>query len=235
MNYRQLTEQEIQVLENNVCWAEDWSRVLVDKDFRPYNFHRVMFYGDIRLGSFEKSVEVSKGFVKHSGINDATLRNVSVGNDCLIEKVSGFINNYTIGDNCYIANVSTIETTEGANYGAGSLISVLNEMGVGNITLFRELNSQLAAFMVKYSRDKVLTRRLHQLIDGSIHIGHHAGVQHGQLFGHHSGDRAGFRAETIIVEGIAQAQGNSSGIFKGLQILVILSSGSVPFARDSSI
>ena len=170
MNYRQLTEQEIQVLENNVCWAEDWSRVLVDKDFRPYNFHRVMFYGDIRLGSFEKSVEVSKGFVKHSGINDATLRNVSVGNDCLIEKVSGFINNYTIGDNCYIANVSTIETTEGANYGAGSLISVLNEMGDGNITLFRELNSQLAAFMVKYSRDKVLTRRLHQLIDDEVRV-----------------------------------------------------------------
>ena len=170
MNYRQLTEQEIQVLENNVCWAEDWSRVLVDKDFRPYNFHRVMFYGDIRLGSFEKSVEVSKGFVKHSGINDATLRNVSVGNDCLIEKVSGFINNYTIGDNCYIANVSTIETTEGANYGAGSLISVLNEMGDGNITLSRELNSQLAAFMVKYSRDKVLTRRLHQLIDDEVRV-----------------------------------------------------------------
>ncbi len=169
-DYRQLTQEEIQVLEQNVCWAEDWSKVMVDPLFRPYNFHRVMFYGDIRLGSFEKQVEVAKGFFKHSGINDATLRNVSVGNDCLIEKVGNFINNYTIGDDCYISNISTLETTEGANYGAGSMISVLNEMGDGNVILFRELNSQLAAFMVKYHQDKALMNRLRQLIDDEVRI-----------------------------------------------------------------
>ena len=168
--YRQLREDEIQILEANVCWAEDWSRVKVAETFIPYNFHRVMFYGDIRLGSFDKCVEVAKGFVKHSGINDATLRNVSVGNDCLIEKVGNFINNYTIGDDCYISNISTMETLEGASYGAGSTISVLNEMGDGNVTLFRELNSQLAAFMVKYNRDKALTARLQQLIDDEVRV-----------------------------------------------------------------
>jgi acetyltransferase-like isoleucine patch superfamily enzyme len=169
-DYRQLTKEEIQVLEQNACWAEDWNRVEVAETFRPYNFHRVIFYGDIRLGSFEKKIEVSKDFFKHSGINDTTLRNVTVGNDCLIEKVGNFINNYTIGDDCYISNISTIETTEGATYGAGSTISVLNEMGDGNVTLFRELNSQLAAFMVKHCDDKELTRRLHQLIDDEVRI-----------------------------------------------------------------
>ncbi len=169
-DYRQLSQEEIQVFEQNGCWAEDWTRVWVATDFRPYNFHRVVFYGDIRLGAFHKQVEVSKGFMKHSGINDATLRNVEVGNDCLIEKVGNFINNYTIGDDCYISNISTIETTEGATYGAGSTISVLNEMGDGNVTLFRELNSQLAAFMVKYHADKELTRRLQQLIDDEVRV-----------------------------------------------------------------
>ena len=168
--YRQLREDEIQILEANVCWAEDWSRVKVAETFIPYNFHRVMFYGDIRLGSFDKQVEVAKGFVKHSGINDATLRNVTVGDNCLIEKVGNFINNYTIGDDCYISNISTMETLEGASYGAGSTISVLNEMGDGNVTLFRELNSQLAAFMVKYNRDKALTARLQQLIDDEVRV-----------------------------------------------------------------
>ena len=169
-DYRQLTQEEIQVLENNACWAEDWSKVQVAETFRPYNFHRVLFYGDVRLGSFDKSIEVSKGFFKHSGINDAALRNVSVGNDSLIEKVGNYINNYAIGDNCYISNISTIETTEGATYGAGSTISVLNEMGDGNVTLFRELNSQLAAFMVKHNTDKELTRILHQLIDDEVRV-----------------------------------------------------------------
>ena len=169
-DYRLLTEEEILILENNSCWAEDWSRVLVADGFRPYSFHRVMFYGDICLGSFDKLVEVSKGFFKHSGINDATLRNVTVGNDCLIEKVGIYINNYSIGNDCYISNICTLETTDDATYGEGSVISVLNEMGDGNVTLFRELNSQIAAFMVKHYRDKVLRQTLQQLIEDELRI-----------------------------------------------------------------
>ena len=167
-DYRFLTDDEIRVLENNSCWAEDWQRVQVADEFSPYNFHRVILYGDIRLGVFEKQVEVSKGFVKHSGINDATLRNVTVGDNCLIEKVGNFINNYTIGNDCYISNISTMETTEGASFGEGHLISVLNEMGDGNVVLFHDLNSQLAAFMVKYFKDKQLKDSLTRLINEEI-------------------------------------------------------------------
>ncbi len=167
-DYRHLTNEEISVLESNSCWAEDWDRVMVDEDFRPYNFHRVVFYGDIRLGKFEKTVEVAKGFTKHSGINDATLRNVTVGDDCLIEKVGNFINNYTIGDDCYISNISTMETTEGATFGEGHMVSVLNEMGDGNVILFHNLNSQLAAFMVKYFKDKQLKDNITRLINEEI-------------------------------------------------------------------
>ena len=167
-DYRHLTNEEISVLESNSCWAEDWNRVMVDEDFRPYNFHRVVLYGDIRLGKFEKTVEVAKGFTKHSGINDATLRNVTVGDDCLIEKVGNFINNYTIGDDCYISNISTMETTEGATYGEGHMVSVLNEMGDGNVILFHNLNSQLAAFMVKYFKDKQLKDNITRLINEEI-------------------------------------------------------------------
>lgn len=167
-DYRQLTQEEIEVLERNSCWAEDWNRVMVAETFRPYGFHRVLFYGDIRLGSFDKQVEVTKGFTKHAGINDATLRNVTVGNDCLIEKIGNFINNYTIGDDCYISNISTMETTEGATYGEGHVVSVLNEMGDGNVILFHDLNSQLAALMVKHFKDKSLRDNITRLVNEEI-------------------------------------------------------------------
>ena len=163
-DYRQLTQEEIDILERNNCWAENWESVKVADDFSPYGFHRVMFYGDIRLGIFDLQVEVTKGFTKHAGINDATLRNVTIGDNCLIEKIGNFINNYTIGDNCYISNVSTMETTEGATYGEDHMISVLNEMGDGNLVLFHDLNSQLAAFMVKHFNDKVLKEKITRLI-----------------------------------------------------------------------
>ena len=167
-DYRQLTQTEIDVLESNSCWAENWEHVHVAEAFSPYGFHRVLFYGDIYLGVFERQVEVTKGFCKHAGINDATLRNVTVGDNCLIEKVGNFINNYTIGDDCYISNICTMETTEGASYGEGHLISVLNEMGDGNVVLFHDLNSQLAAFMVKHFRDKQLKDNITRLINEEI-------------------------------------------------------------------
>ena len=168
MEYRHLMENEIEILENNSCWSEDWERVQVAEGFRPNFFHRVMFYGDIRLGAVEKNVEVSKGFVKHSGINDATLRNVTVGDNCLIEKVGNFINNYTIGNDCYISNVCTMETTEGATYGEGNIISVLNEVGDGNLISFRNLNSQFAAFMVKHFGNKPLKDAIRRLINECV-------------------------------------------------------------------
>ena len=169
MQYRSLTFEEIEILESNSCWAEDWSRVEVAEDgFQAKFFHRVMFYGDVQLGSVQKEVEITKGFVKHSGINDATLRNVTVGNDCLIEKVGNYINNYTIGDDCLISNISVMETTEGATYGEGNLISVLNEVGDGNVIFFHDLNSQFAVFMVKHFNDKDLKNAIRRLVKEEI-------------------------------------------------------------------
>ncbi len=167
-DYRPLTSEEIEVLKQNSCWAEDWTSVNVGESFKPNYMHRVMLYGEVNIGGFDKNVEVSQGFVKHSGINNATLRNVTVGDDCLIENIGNYINNYTIGDDCYISNVSTLETTEGATYGEGNLISVLNEVGEGNVILFSDLNSQLAAFMVKHFADKELKERIRLLIKADI-------------------------------------------------------------------
>ena len=165
---RQLSDEEIRILEDRNCWAEDWTNVHVSDDFKPNYMHRVMLYGEISIGDFDKNIEVSRGFMKHSGINNATLRNVTIGDNCLIENIGGFINNYTIGDDCYISNVNAMETTDGATYGEGNLISVLNEVGDGNVILFSELNSQFAAFMAKHFCDKPLKDAIRRLINEEI-------------------------------------------------------------------
>ena len=165
---RQLSDEEIRILEDRNCWAEDWTNVHVSDDFKPNYMHRVMLYGEVSIGDFDKNIEVSRGFMKHSGINNATLRNVTIGDNCLIENIGGFINNYTIGDDCYISNVNAMETTDGATYGEGNLISVLNEVGDGNVILFSELNSQFAAFMAKHFCDKPLKDAIRRLINEEI-------------------------------------------------------------------
>ena len=168
MDYRLLNEEEIVILENNGCTAEDWTAINVAEDFQPNYIKDTSFYGEVNLGVFEKNMEVTKGFVKHTGITRSTLRNVTIGDNCLIENVAGYINNYTIGDDCFISNVSIIETTEGATYGEGNLISVLNEAGDGNAILFGNLNSQFAAFMVKHFTDKNILAEIRRLINEDI-------------------------------------------------------------------
>ena len=152
----------------NGCQAEDWSRVTVSDGFDAGRCQRVIFYGWAHLGSSQGSIEVADGFVKLCGLNNVTLRNVSIGDHCLIENIGNFINNVTIGDYCHISNVSTINTCKDATYGQGHLISVLNEVGKGNMLLFDELNSQLAALMVKHGANTKLMDALNGLVHQSI-------------------------------------------------------------------
>lgn len=164
MEYRQLDEKEIRQLEDNNCWAEDWQRVMVADDFNPNAVKNVTFYGDVKLGSFNKSIEVSKTFMRRTGVYNATLRNVTIGNNSLVENVGNYINNYVIGSDCYISNICTMETTEGATYGEGNIISVLNEVGEGNVVSYHGLTSQIAALMVRHAGNNAFRTAIRRLV-----------------------------------------------------------------------
>lgn len=164
MEYRQLDEKEIRQLEDNNCWAEDWQRVMVADDFNPNAVRNVTFYGNVKLGSFDKSIEVSKTFMRRTGVYNATLRNVTIGNNSLIENVGNYINNYVIGSDCYISNICTMETTEGATYGEGNIISVLNEVGEGNVVSYHGLTSQIAALMVRHAGNNAFRTAIRRLV-----------------------------------------------------------------------
>lgn len=166
---RKLTEKEISVLKAQGCSAEDWNRINVsDIDFDVTRIRNVEFFGEVIVGSNTGSIEVSDGFTKNCGIRNATLKDVEIGDNCLIENVRGYINNYYIGDDCLISNVHSIETTPDASYGEGTVISVLNEVGDGNVMIFDGLSSQLASLMVKYEQDKIFTEAIRKVITDYI-------------------------------------------------------------------
>ena len=150
---RILTEQEITTLSHQGCTAEDWSAIQVEDAFTPQYIYNVEFYGTVTLGLFQKDVEVAPGFTKHSCIRNATLRNVVIGNDCLIE------------------HVGIINTTSDASFGQGQVIAVLNEVGDGNVMIFDGLNAQLASLMVKYEQDKVFTNTVRSIVKKKIEQG----------------------------------------------------------------
>ena len=123
-------------------------------DFKRNSSTSVMFYGDVQLGSVQKEVEITKGFVKHSGINDATLRNVTVGNDCLIEKVGIIF--ITIPSVTTASSLTSLSwrLRRVLTYGEGNLISVLNEVGDGNVIFFHDLIASLQPYGEAFQRQR---------------------------------------------------------------------------------
>lgn len=147
---RKLKENEIAALKSQGCTAEDWQGITVADDFCTDYIWQTDFYGEVTLGSFNKTIEIAGGYIKHSGIRRSTLRNCVIGNDCLIE------------------DVGSINTTPDASFGEGHVISVLNEVGDGNVMIFDGLNSQLASLMVKHEQDKEFTDIVRKLVAKDI-------------------------------------------------------------------
>ena len=69
-----------------------------------------------------------------------------------------------LGANCRMANIGILRTTDGATYGEGITISVLNEGGDGNLVFFRHLTSQLAALMVRNCHDDAFWHNMCEMI-----------------------------------------------------------------------
>lgn len=77
-----------------------------------------------------------------------------------------------IGSNVHLENIGTLRTTDGATFGEGVTISVLNEAGDGNIILFSRLSSQLASLMVRSSNNKeefsILRKFVNNYIEANV-------------------------------------------------------------------
>ena len=132
---RQLTEKEIERLQAQGCSAEDWGRVMVSDEASLKYIRGVRFSGDIRLGRFERSFEMPGGIHKHTGLYNATLHNVTIGDNCCIENIKNYIANYDIANDCFIENVDIVLCDGLSSFGNGVEVAVLNETGGREVTI----------------------------------------------------------------------------------------------------
>ena len=134
------------------------------EDFNPKYVRNVNFSGQIRLGSFNKIFTLAGGIKKHSGIYHATLHNVIVGDDCMIEHIRNYIANYIIGDGSYIENVTDLITYGETSFGNGTKVSVLNETGGREVAIHEHLSSHEAYITALYRHDQKLIESLNDLV-----------------------------------------------------------------------
>ena len=162
--FLRLTAEQIAVLEAQSCRCENWSEVTVAEDFDPKYVRNVNFSGQVRLGSFNKTFTLAGGIRKHSGIYHATLHNVIVGDDCMVEHIRNYIANYIIGDGSYIENVTDLITYGETSFGNGTKVSVLNETGGREVAIHEHLSSHEAYITALYRHDQRLVDSLNAMV-----------------------------------------------------------------------
>ena len=152
MNYRNLSQQEISLLQTAGCEAEDWGNVYTSmEDSSGLAWIRdVRFSGEVRFGRFDRWFELPGGLRKHSGLNRATLHHVTVGDNSLVENVSNYIANYSIGSDTVIENVDLLITDGVCRFGNGVEVAVLNETGGREVRIYDRLSAQTAYVMAMY-------------------------------------------------------------------------------------
>ncbi|MFA5712679.1 MAG: DUF4954 family protein [Bacteroidales bacterium] len=162
--YRKLRDSEIATLQMQGCSCNEWDRVLVDEKFDPQFVRETRMSGDIRLSHFGKEVKLSGGVVKKSGIYNARLHNVTVGENSCIENIHNYIANYTIGKNCIIENVDRIVTDSYSTFGNGYEVPVLNETGGREVMIHDKLTAHFAYIMALYRHRPTLIDKMRELV-----------------------------------------------------------------------
>ena len=215
MNYQPLTADQIQILVERGCKSEDWSKVETsDPDSLQY-IRNVRFSGHVKFGRFNTDFILPGGLSKHSGIRNATLHNVTIGDNSLVENITDYIANYEIGSDSYIENVDIILTDGPCRFGNGVEVSVLNETGGREVKIYDRLSAQTAYVLAMYRHCPEVISRLNTLIDEYAQeqtsergvIGNHVSIRNTRFI---SGVRIGDGADIFGVSRLRNGSINSN-------------------------
>ena len=163
--YRKLTEAEIEQLKRQGCEAKDWGTIEVAQDWDSSYVREARFSGKIRMGAFRKEIALPGGLSVHTGICNATLHNVELGDDCHLYNIHNYIANYRIGDNTCIENVNAILVDGKTTFGNGVRVAVMNEGGGREIPIFNELSASLAYILTLYRHRPKMIAEIERQID----------------------------------------------------------------------
>lgn len=150
------------------CQCADWNRVLVDEGFVPSALRNVSFSGDVTLGRLEGTFVLPGGMCRASGVTNATLHNVKVGDGCCICNVHEYIANYEIGDGTLIENIGVMAVRGESTFGNGVQVAVLSETGGREVKIFDGLSSHLAYMYALYRHRPAFVEHIDALIDDYV-------------------------------------------------------------------
>jgi hypothetical protein len=164
IDYRKLTDYEIEVLVRNRNTSDNWNHILVSEAFNPEQVHNCKFYGLVRIGKLEPFCLEFKNLRRPVGLYNSTIISCDFGDNVVIDNVN-YISHYIIGNEVIIVNVNELATTDYAKFGNGVVkegeaekirvwLEVCNENGGRKIIPFNGMLPGDAYLWTQYRDDQ---------------------------------------------------------------------------------
>jgi hypothetical protein len=163
MTHRNLKNDELALLRENGCLAENWDHVLVAEGFQPDRVRNVYFSGRNRLGVFDAVIDLEEGETVRCGIYNGTLHDTVIEDNVFVASVQ-FLSRYRVEEGAVIRNVGTIAVSGATAFGNGTEISVLNEAGGREVMMYDRLTAQVAAIMATARHESKVVKNLQVMI-----------------------------------------------------------------------
>ena len=157
MEYRNLSEFEIGLLECQGNYAENWSTVQVADPFCVECIRNSTFEGAVSLGAIENVRHTDGALSLREGIYNSLLRDTTVGNHPVIHNVH-MLSNYTLGNNVMLFNID--EMTH--DIAERAWLEPMNENGGRKISPFGGMTIGDAYMWARYRGHKVFMEKLEQ-------------------------------------------------------------------------
>ncbi|OGG43227.1 MAG: hypothetical protein A3F84_21575 [Candidatus Handelsmanbacteria bacterium RIFCSPLOWO2_12_FULL_64_10] len=166
--YRALSGEEVRVMEQAGCSAEDWSAVRVKEGFDPRRVRDVTFVGKVTVGDLTGSVVLPDGVRLPSEIAHATLVECEIGDNVRVTRVRGHLARYTVGPGAVVTDVGAMATRPGATFGNGVEVAAVNEGGGRETPIFNEMSSQFAYLFSMHRYRPEMIERLRAMVDADV-------------------------------------------------------------------
>ena len=93
-------------------------------------------------------------------IEKTLLENCSIGDNCYISNVTGGIKTMTIEKECLLENIASLQTTTQSQFGHNTLVSILSQLQTHQVPIFNGLSAQVAYLLAFSKGDEDFTSKI---------------------------------------------------------------------------
>lgn len=176
--YRNLTEEEIRILELNHNESTDWNDVLVTDKFLPKQIKRSKFFGLVRIGDMEEVYLEYRDIRLPVGIYNSQIISCDLG-DCVALHQVRYIAHFIVGNEVILLNVNEMETSSNAKFGNGILkvgdpdksrifLELCNENGGRSVLPFDGMQAADVYLWTRNRQDKELQQRFFDITNAKF-------------------------------------------------------------------